>query len=83
MKIKTNVRLFSIKGIEKLIEKYRQYPNPQIIEIEEGVLGYGTTILLADGCKAAVVKEVFINSWSSGHSVRLYNELPKKYSKQL
>lgn len=79
MKSKKNARLYSIKQIERLIQRYGQYPNPETIEIESGVLGFGTTILLADGCKSAVIKEVFINEWSSGHSVRLYNELPKKY----
>jgi hypothetical protein len=31
--------------------------------------------------KACVIQERYLNPWSSGHSVRFYNELPKKYAK--
>jgi hypothetical protein len=72
------MKIYSLEAIEKLISHYTK--NGGSIEtIKEGTLGYGTTVLKCEKLKFAVIKEVYLNEWSSGHTVRLYNKLPQKY----
>ena len=72
------MKLYRLKEIDKLIEHYEQNGG-ECTEIKEGVLGYGVTVLTAEGLKTAVISERYLNECSSGHSVRLYNKTPKKY----
>ena len=76
------MKLYSCSAIDNLIQQYAEKGGVSY-EIEEGVLGYGLTVCIADGYKSAVIKEVPLNQWSSAHKVRFYNSLPKKYAKQL
>lgn len=71
---------YSLKYCENLIDKYINEYKGEILTITEGILGLGKVILHnADGKKSIVITEYFINSWTSGHKVRMYNKLPKKY----
>jgi hypothetical protein len=70
--------LYSLSACEKLISKYLEIGGETKI-IQEGSLGLGTVICFADGKKTAIIQEVFLNSWSSGHKVTMYNKTPKKY----
>lgn len=70
--------LYSLQAVENLIEKYIENGG-EIITLEEGVLGYGKTLLIGDGLKSVVITEIPLNCWSSAHSIRMYNKLPKKY----
>ena len=73
---------YSLKYCEELIERYINEYGGDIYTIDEGVLGLGTIILYgASGKKSVLITEYFINSWVSGHSIRKYNKLPKKYEK--
>lgn len=74
--------LYSLQAVQNHIEKYNSIGG-EVIEAVEGSLGYGTTICTADGKKSTVIQEVFINEWSSSHTITLYNKLPKKYEKLL
>jgi hypothetical protein len=69
---------YSLKTVEKLINQYLD-KGGEIIQIEEGCLGYGKMLLSASGYKYAVVQERFVNSWVSTHTIRFYNKLPKKF----
>ena len=54
----------------------------EVTTVEEGCLGLGTVVI--DGGEefySYVIKEVYLNEWSSGHKVRKYRQLPKKYTK--
>lgn len=48
--------------------------------LQEGLLGWGLTVFTKPNFKSVVVREKFINEWSSGHTIRKYNKLPKKYA---
>ena len=76
------MRLFSLKTVEKLIDNYIN-KGGTIINIEEGVLGYGKNILVGNELKTVIITEVYINEWSSGHTLRFYNNTPNKYKKYL
>lgn len=73
---------YSLKFIEDLINQYIN-KGGEIAEVEEGCLGYGTTICFGDGLKYAVIEERFQNSWSSTHTIKMYNKLPNKYEVML
>lgn len=78
--------LYSCKAVAELIDYYINRGG-EVAYIEEGVLGYGTTLLydLRDPMqlKFIVIKEVYLNEWSSAHSIRQYNRIPQKYNKML
>lgn len=70
---------YGCDAIEKLSAAYAEKEGSFCNVIQEGTLGYGIMVLSAPGYKTAVVKEVPLNCWSSAHTVRFYNETPKKY----
>jgi len=71
---------YSLKSCEDLISKYINQYAGECLEIEEGCLGLGTILLhSAEGKKSILIKEFFINAWESGHSIKMFNKLPKKY----
>jgi len=73
---------YTIESCENLIETYINEYGGELIQINEGILGLGTILLKnAKGKKTIIIKEYFINSWLSGHSIIKYNKIPKKYLK--
>jgi hypothetical protein len=75
---------YSLKSCELLIDTYVNEYKGEASILEEGCLGLGKVLLYgADGYKSIVITEYYINPWVSGHKVRKYNKLPKKYEKML
>lgn len=70
--------LYSSSDVQRLLNLYMD-KGGRYIELEEGCLGWGKIIMFGEKLKTAVVTEVYINSWSSGHSVVMYNKTPKKH----
>jgi hypothetical protein len=71
---------FTLSTCEDLIQKYLSFEGGEATQIEEGVLGLGKVILHgAKNKKTILITEFFINAWSSGHKIRMYNKTPKKY----
>jgi len=71
---------YSLSACESLIDRYVNEFKGLCTTLEEGTLGLGITVLHdAPGKKSVVIKEYFINSWQSGHTMTNYNKLPKKY----
>lgn len=73
---------YSLNHIRILIDKYNA-KGGEVVTLQEGVLGYGTTILYGEGLKTTIIQEYYINEWTSGHTIRMYNKMPKKYEKML
>lgn len=76
------MNLYSLQAIDGLIKQYES-KGGMLIAVKEGSLGYGISILLGLDLKMAVITEVYLNEWSSGHKVRFYNKPPKKYLKSI
>lgn len=78
--------LYSCKAVAELIDDYINRGG-EVVTIEEGVLGYGITLLYDTRepmrLKFIVIKEVYLNAWSSAHTIRQYNKIPQKYEKML
>ena len=73
------MQTYSTSQVRRLIEQYETCKGFELRTIKEGILGYGQIVLEATGKKTSVITEVFINSWSSDHKIRMYNKCPKKY----
>jgi hypothetical protein len=75
---------YSLRACEECIEKYVNKYNGHCTTLEEGVLGLGTVLLHGgNGRKTIIIKEFYISAWASGHNVRQYNKMPKKYEELL
>lgn len=76
------MKLYTLSAVENLMNKYLELGGTVDI-LDEGSLVYGLVICQAEGKKLAVIKEVYLNEWSSAQTIRFYNKLPKKYEKLL
>ena len=75
--------MYNYQQIDKLINRYLELENNEVLQTREGILGSGDWICTAPGKKTAIINEVFVNSWQSTHTVKMYNKIPKKYAKIL
>ena len=57
--------------------------NGQVHTIQEGGVGLGLVICYGPGLKTTIIREVYLNGWSSGHTITMYNKTPKKYLKYI
>jgi hypothetical protein len=73
--------MYSYIEVDKFLIRYSEIENSEVIQTREGILGSGDWVCTAPGKKTAIIKEVFINSWNSSHTIKMYNETPKKYLK--
>jgi hypothetical protein len=71
--------MYNYRQIDNLISKYANIENSEVIQVREGVLGSGDWICTAPNKKTAIIKEIYVNAWSSTHIVKFYNKTPKKY----
>ncbi len=69
---------YSLAACNELISRYVEREG-EIITLDEGGVGLGIIVCLAEGCKTAVIQEIYLNEWSSTHTIRLYSKTPKKY----
>ena len=78
------MKTYTLEACEQLIDVYVNKYKGEMVELDEGVLGLGTILLYGgEKRKTIVIKEVYLNAWSSGHTVRQYNKMPKKYEEML
>lgn len=73
-------KLYSFKDVDNLIERYIK-AGGEAVQTDEGSLGSGNWILFdtTDNLRSFVINEVYLNEWSSAHTIRGYKNLPKKY----
>lgn len=78
------MRNFCLKSIEELIEQYVHEFGGEMYQLEEGGVGLGLVVLTgAEEKKSVIIREYYLNHWSSGHDLKLYSKLPKKYQKMI
>lgn len=71
------MREISSKTFDNLIEKYSNRENFVDYTICGSLID--NHILIADGCKTTIVREKYLNEWSSCYTIIMYNKTPKKY----
>jgi hypothetical protein len=80
--LKKTQNTYGWQAVQNLIDKYLARGG-EVIELVEGSLGAGTTICFGEGLKTTIIQERFVNCWSSTHTIRMYNKMPKKYDKMI
>lgn len=75
-------KLYGCNAIRDLVHKYIENDG-DYRTIEEGCLGWGKLILFGDGLKTTIVTEVYVNTQTSGHTVRMYEKCPKCYEQYI
>lgn len=75
-------RLYSCMVVENLMQQAMDL-DYEIIEIEEGSLGYGHMILLSnrEGWDNVEIQERYLNEWSSAHAIRKFHKISKRIQK--
>ena len=78
------MNLYTCTSIDNFISKYME-KGGTAYRIDEGVLTSGDWILfdIRGKLKSCIIKEVYINDWSSAQSLRKYKKLPEKYKKMI
>lgn len=71
---------YDIEVCEELMRKYAE-KDGNILTLEEGCLGLGTVICYGVGLRTTIIRERYLNQWSSAHTIRMYNRMPMKYEK--
>ena len=74
--------LYALEAVEQTVNNWIE-AGGEISTVKEGVLGWGLTICHGEGLKTAIITEVPLNCWSSAHTIRIYNKMPKKYRQML
>lgn len=77
------VSRYTSTEVNKFLKLYGEIEGSQLIQTDEGVLGWGNWVCTAPNKKTVIITEVFENSWNSLHKIRMYNKTPKKYLKQI
>lgn len=68
-------KIYSCRAIDKFLEKLGD--DYDVYKIDGSLVD--NYIITRDGYKTVVIKEKYLNEWSSGNTIRMYNETPKKY----
>ena len=76
------MKLYSYKAAEELMSRYTE-KNGDVYILDEGSLVYGLVICMGEGLKTSIIKEVYLNPWSSAQSIRMYDQTPKKYAEMI
>lgn len=71
--------MYTLSACEDVMNKYIEMGG-EVLTLEEGVLGLGLVVCFGEGLKTCIITERYINEWSSGHTIRFYNKMPKKYA---
>ena len=76
--------VYTLESIDNLINKCTE-KGYGIETCRDGVLGYGKIVLVSPDDKHwnFVIEEVYLNSWSSAHSVRRCREISKRLQAEI
>ena len=76
------MKIVTLNSIIRLIDRYIERGG-QAHQINEGVLMHGDWLLFDTNglLKTIIIKEVYVNAWTSEQTVRMYNKTPLKYQK--
>lgn len=75
---------YTIRAAEDLIRRYKE-KGGQMLQMQEGTLGVGDVLLydLAGNLTCFVIREVYVNEWTSAQTIRGYNRIPEKYRRMI
>lgn len=71
--------LYSYRAVDKLIADAVEIYGAEVYTLEGSLLD--NYIITGEKIKTYIVKEIYLNEWSSAYNVRSYNKIPEKYQK--
>lgn len=76
--------LYDYHQVDALIDRYIS-KGGEALQVNEGTLGRGDWFLFdhSGNLKFIIIREVYLNEWSSAHKIRMYNKMPKKYKREI
>lgn len=76
--------MYTTTAAENLISRYLDQGG-EMLQIQEGTLGVGDVLLydLSGRLKCYVIREVYLNEWTSAQTIRGYNRIPEKYRRMI
>ena len=74
-----------LDDVQALIDKCFDTADYEMVQIEEGSLGYGHFLLISNNTKywSFEVWEEYLNEWSSTHRYRRFRKLSKRQQKEI
>lgn len=76
---KTKMTLYTQEAVNNILNAYSKKSNYDIIKFDGSLLD--NYIVFGDNLKTTIIKEIYLNEWSSAYSIRMYNKTPQKYQK--
>jgi len=77
------MKLYNNDAVDKVVDMYLDNGG-ELHVIDDGCLAvYGMAILTCEGYKSMILREKYLNEWSSATTARQYNKLPKKYMEMI
>lgn len=75
----------NLEWCDKLINRLINDYGYEMIQVEEGSLGLGDVAMMppSDNCYIFLIREVYLNEWSSGHQCMKCRKLPKEWKKRI
>jgi len=73
------MKLYTNNAVDKIVQQYIDKGGEIEVKKEGCLASYGLAICSGNGLKFCVIKEKYLNEWSSGNTIQLFNKLPKKY----
>ena len=73
------MQIYSYRDGEKLLNRFLQREGARVCRFDGGMVD--SYLVTAEKCKTAAIKEKYLNEWSSGVTIRMYNKCPAKYAK--
>lgn len=71
------MEIYSYAVVKKIREKLAEHSGVFVYEIPGGLVD--NYIMGADGCYTFIIREKYLNEWSSGVTIRKYRKIPEKY----
>ena len=69
-----------MQAVDNLADKFVK-KGGEIITLRDGsLLNFGLAVFQCEGLHTAIIREQYLNEWSSAYSVKQYKTLPKKYA---
>lgn len=78
-------KLYSYKAVDELRDRLRDELGYTSIQLREGVLGSGDFLCIAPDDKHYhfLIREVYLNEWSSAHTIRRLSKISKALQNEI
>ncbi len=79
-----NQRIYSFQDVDKFVSDMIE-KGYELIQLRDGVLGIGDSVLISPDAEHYnfVIREIHLNEWSSGHTIRRASKISRKLQAEI